>query len=110
MIIKFYDKASKETLLTKKEIYTILNNERRKIRYNHTAKMGQLSMSDNDAFITKYNIREKIPQNKLPCIFGINMFGEVKYADKMIDIPTSNKDPQFFSKIDKQYVCSGWRC
>ena len=43
---EIYDKASKETLLTKKEIYTILNNERRKIRYNHTAKMGQLSMSD----------------------------------------------------------------
>jgi len=103
---EIYDKASKETLLTKKQVYHILNNERREIQHKHVSEMAQLQLSDNEAFITKYNIREKIPQDQLPCIFGINMFGKVKYTQKnLMNIPTSNKDLQFISRIDKQYVC-----
>ena len=107
---EIYDKASKETLLSKKEVYNILKNERTEIQHKHVREMGKLQLSDNEAFITKYNIREKIPQQELPCIFGINMFGKVKYSQKKMNIPTSNKDLQFISRIDKQYVCSGWRC
>jgi hypothetical protein len=73
--------------------------------------MMSLSQADNQAFISKYKIREKIPQDQLPCLFGINMFGKVKYAHKTFsDIPTSVNDLQFFSKINSDYVCSGLRC
>jgi hypothetical protein len=108
---EIYDKASKESHLSKKDVYNILKNERREIQNKHVQEMAKLQLSDNEAFITKYNIREKIPQDQLPCIFGINMFGKVKYAHKnLMNIPVSNKDLQFISRIDKQYVCSGWRC
>jgi hypothetical protein len=106
---QIYDKACKESLLSKKEVYNILKNERREIQHKHVRKMAKLQLSDNQAFITKYNIREKIPEERLPCVFGINMFGKVKYSDNLLSL-SSTKDLQFLSKIDKDYVCSGWRC
>lgn len=106
---EIYDKASTQTNLSKKEVYAILSHERSKIQAKHVNEMAELSMSDNEAFICKYSIREKIPQDQLPCVFGINMFGNVQYTHKTLsDIPNSNKDLQFYSKINKEYVCSGW--
>jgi hypothetical protein len=107
---KILTSASLKASLSKKDTYEILSNERRKIQHLYTKEMAELALRDNDAFIEKYKIKEKIPQDQLPCIFGIDIFGRVSYTHKNInDLPYSTKNLKFISKIDKDYKCVGFR-
>ena len=102
--------ASLKASLSEKDTYEILSNERRKIQHLYTKEMAELALKDNDAFIEKYKIKEKIPQDQLPCIFGIDIFGRVSYTHKNInDLPSSTKNLKFISKIDNDYKCVSFR-
>jgi hypothetical protein len=102
--------ASLKASLSKKDTYEILSKERSKIQSLYIKEMAELSQKDNDAFIEKYKIKEKIPQSQLPCVFSIDMFGRVHYTRRDInDLPYSTKNLKFISKIDKDYKCVGFR-
>ena len=102
--------ASLKASLSKKDTYEILRNERAKVQSKYTTEMAELSRDNNTLFIEKYKIKEQIPQDQLPCVFGIDMFGRVNYSRKGIsDLKTSTKNLQFISKIDTDYKCVGFR-
>ena len=98
------------TGLPKKDTYAILHSERSKIQSHHIGEIAKLSRDSNDTFIEKYKIKDQIPQDQLPCVFNIDMFGKVNYSKKGInDLPHSTKNLRFISKIDMNYQCSGFR-
>ena len=102
--------ACQYTGLSKKDTYEILRNERSKIQSQHIGEIAKLSRDNNDLFIEKYKIKDQIPQDQLPGVFNIDMFGKVNYSKKSInDLPFDTKNQRFISKIDINYKCSGFR-
>ena len=102
--------ASLKASLSKEDTYKILRNERAKIQSKYIKEIGALSRDNNSLFIETYKIKEKIPQDQLPCVFSIDMFGRVNYSRKGIsDLKTSTRNLQFISKIDTDYKCVGFR-
>jgi hypothetical protein len=102
--------ASLAMSLSIKDTHEILTKERSKIQSIHIKEISELSRNDNDTFIEKYKIKEKIPQDKLPCVFSIDMFGNVQYSNKGInDLSLSTKNLRFITKLDENYKCIGFR-
>ena len=107
---KIITAACTYTGLSKKDTYEILKRERSKIQSQYIEEMAKLSRDNNDMFIENYKIKDQIPQDQLPCIFNIDMFGKIKYSKKGInDLHLDTKNLRFISKIDINYKCSGFR-
>lgn len=78
--------ACQYTGLSKKDTYEILRNERSKIQSHHIGEIAKLSRDNNDLFIEKYKIKEQIPQDQLPGVFNIDMFGRLFTAQNFFEI------------------------
>ena len=101
--------ASQQSKMRMEDVKSILEWEKHRIaKKNITEIMEVHSNSSNDAFLDRYKIKEKIPKDKLPCLAGINMYGEVKYS-KSSNVPSLRGELQYLFKVNEEYVCSGLR-
>jgi len=101
--------ASQQSKMRMEDVKSILEWEKHRIaKKNITEIMEVHSNSSNDTFLDQYKIKEKIPKDKLPCLAGINMYGEVKYS-KSSNVPSLRGELQYLFKVNEEYVCSGLR-